>query len=115
MLNISFLQHIPEGIAHRLSFDQCTVSKTDIDTGVNGCFCTLTVLDSSQVGIEELIDPQKIAKRKTPILRSKGTFANLGKAEEWAKKNLQGKSFTNKFTKEDVLISGSSIKEMLNK
>lgn len=63
---------------------------------------------------EELVDPQKIAKRKTPILKSKGTFANLGKAEEWAKKNLQGKSFTNKFTKEEVSVSGTSIKEMLS-
>ena len=48
------------------------------------------------------------------ILESKGSFKNLNEAEQWAKQNLQGKSFVNKFTDEPISISGRSITEMLN-
>jgi len=51
---------------------------------------------------------------ETPILESKGSFKNLKEAEQWAKQNLQGKAFVNKFTDELISISGKSITEMLN-
>ena len=58
--------------------------------------------------------PEVIARMETPILESKGTFKNLDDAEEWAKKNLLGKTFTNKFTQDPVYIGSKSISEMLN-
>lgn len=54
-----------------------------------------------------------IAEMKTPILESRGTFAKLADAEKWAKENLQGKTFVNSFTGDEINISGHSIKEML--
>ena len=57
---------------------------------------------------------REIAAMETPILSSKGTFKNLSEAEEWAKSNLQGKSYVNRFTNDTISISGKSIKEMLN-
>lgn len=54
-----------------------------------------------------------IAEMETPILQSKGTFKNLEEAEKWAKANLQGKEFTNQYTRENIRISGKSISEML--
>lgn len=55
-----------------------------------------------------------ISKMETPIFKSKGGFVNLSEAEKWAKENLQSKSFKNKFTGEEISISGRSIAEMLN-
>lgn len=54
-----------------------------------------------------------IAEMETPILESRGTFAKLADAEKWAKENLQGKTFINSFTGDEINISGHSIKEML--
>lgn len=54
-----------------------------------------------------------IAEMETPILESRGTFAKLADAEKWAKENLQGKTFVNSFTGDEINISGHSIKEML--
>jgi predicted nucleotidyltransferase len=54
-----------------------------------------------------------IAEMETPILESRGTFAKLADAEKWAKDNLQGKTFVNSFTGDEINISGHSIKEML--
>lgn len=54
-----------------------------------------------------------IAEMKTPLLESRGTFAKLADAEKWAKENLQGKTFVNSFTGDEINISGHSIKEML--
>ena len=56
----------------------------------------------------------EIAAMETPILESKGAFKSLAEAEQWAKKNLQGKSYTNNFTNDEVYISGKSVSEMLN-
>lgn len=54
-----------------------------------------------------------IAEMETPILESRGTFAKLADAEKWAKENLQGKTFVNSFTGDEINVSGHSIKEML--
>ena len=54
-----------------------------------------------------------IAEMETPLLESRGTFAKLADAEKWAKENLQGKTFVNSFTGDEINISGHSIKEML--
>lgn len=54
-----------------------------------------------------------IAEMETPILESRGTFAKLADAEKWAKENLQGKTFVNSFTGDEINISGHSIKEIL--
>ena len=54
-----------------------------------------------------------IAEMETPILESRGTFAKPADAEKWAKENLQGKTFVNSFTGDEINISGHSIKEML--
>ena len=63
---------------------------------------------------EDGFTPEQLAAMETPMLKSKGTFKNLGEAEKWAKANLQGKTETNRFTGEEVNISGRSISEMLN-
>jgi len=55
-----------------------------------------------------------IAAMTTPILKSEGTFTNLSEAEDWAKKNLQGKGRTNRFTGDYISIGRRSVKEMLN-
>lgn len=55
----------------------------------------------------------EIAAMETPIHKSKGTFKSFEDATDWARKNLQGKHFTNRFTGEDISISRRSISEML--
>ena len=55
-----------------------------------------------------------IAEMTTPIWSSKGTFANLAEAEEWAHKNLQGKSRVNRYTGERISIGSNSISKMLS-
>lgn len=67
-----------------------------------------------QVMFSRKFSPEEIAEMETPILESKGTFKNLSEAEKWAKKNLQGKSYTNKFTGESVYIGNKSVSEMLD-
>ena len=56
----------------------------------------------------------ELAAMETPIFKSKGTFANLSQAEQWAKDNLQGQSRVNKYTGEQISISRKSVSEMLN-
>lgn len=55
-----------------------------------------------------------IASMETPILTSKGTFKNLSEAEDWVKRNLQGKEYTNIFTKSIISIGRRSVKEILS-
>ena len=59
--------------------------------------------------------PGEIARMETPILESKGTFQDLNEAEKWAKEHLQGKSYTNTFTGEDVHIGSKSLSEVFDK
>lgn len=59
--------------------------------------------------------PGEIARMETPILESKGTFQDLNEAEKWAKEHLQGKSYTNTFTGEDVYIGSKSLSEVFDK
>jgi hypothetical protein len=55
-----------------------------------------------------------IASMETPVWESKGTFENLAAAEEWADKNLKGKSEVNKFTGERISIGNKSVSKMLS-
>ena len=64
--------------------------------------------------IEIGFTPQEIAEMETPILQSKGGFKNLSEGEAWAKKNLQGKSETNRFTGEEISIGKKAIDEMFH-
>ncbi len=64
---------------------------------------------------EASFTPEQIARMETPILESKGTFKNLNEAEKWAKENLQGKSYTNTFTGENVYIGSKSLSEVFDK
>ena len=64
---------------------------------------------------EASFTPEQIARMETPILESKGTFKNLNEAEMWAKENLQGKSYTNTFTGENVYIGSKSLSEVFDK
>ena len=59
--------------------------------------------------------PGEIARMETPILESKGTFQDLNEAEKWAKEHLQGESYTNTFTGEDVYIGSKSLSEVFDK
>lgn len=63
---------------------------------------------------EASFTPEQIARMKTPILESKGTFKNLNEAEKWAKENLQGESRTNIFTGEEISVGRNSINKMLS-
>lgn len=73
------------------------------------------VRGSSSEGREEIgFTPQEIADMVTPILHSKGGFNNLSEGEAWAKKNLQGKSETNRFTGEKISIGKKAIGEMFH-
>lgn len=100
-----------EQVTDRVLFD--LLNNTDLGTLSEGQVQKQIV--SEPMGSENSgFSPSEIAAMETPVLSSKGTFNNLSEAEAWAKSNLQGKSYVNKFTRESISISGKSIKEMLN-
>lgn len=57
---------------------------------------------------------ERLKDKETEIIKSVKSFKNISEAKDFAKENFQGKSFRNKDTGEDILVSRNSIDKTLS-